>query len=253
MIEGESLRFVACRSNENQSRVTMRTFALLFVIGGIVTATAYGQGPLEQNRGLADPSGRLDPVIAQVTQRLRDEDAAVRQAAAVALRDMGPKAKAAIPALAELLRDRDGFVVLDASRTLEKMGLEAVPSLVQLLSDPDPHVRELAARTLGRIEPEAKAAIPALTQRLRDEDSVVRHAAVVALREMGSKAKTAIPALAESLRDEDRFVRIDAFQALVKMGPEAMPSVTGLLHDADRGTRELALQTLQQIEADGRP
>jgi HEAT repeat protein len=68
---------------------------------------------------------------------------------------MGPEAKAAIRALAELLRDRDGYVAIDASHTLGRMGLEAVPSLAELLRDENPRVRELAVRTLRQIGSEA--------------------------------------------------------------------------------------------------
>jgi len=72
---------------------------------------------------------------------------------------------------------------------------------------------------------------------------------VFALQAIGPKAtKAAIPALAELLRDKDRIVRIDASHALVRMGPDAVPIVAALLHDADARVRELAMQTLQDIE-----
>ena len=56
----------------------------------------------------AGPPFRADVVVTALTERLRDGDASVRQAAVFALREMGPQAKTAIPVLAELLRDQDG-------------------------------------------------------------------------------------------------------------------------------------------------
>ena len=78
----------------------------------------------------------------------------------MALREMGPEAKAAMPALAELLRDRDGYIRSTAAHALERMGSEAVPCVVPMLWDRDAHVRELAVQTLRLIGLEAKAAIP---------------------------------------------------------------------------------------------
>jgi stage V sporulation protein SpoVS len=237
-------------ASECRNGVIVSAFALLLGIGGLITSAGYGQGPQEQDRSLGNPSSRFDMSLAAITERLLDQHASVRQAAVFALQAIGPKAtKAAIPALAELLRDKDQIVRVDASHALVSMGPKAVPSLVGLLYDEDARVRELAARTLREFESEAKAATPALTERLGDRDASVRQAAVFALQAIGPKAtKAAIPALAELLRDKDRIVRIDASHALVRMGPDAVPIVAALLHDADARVRELAMQTLQDIE-----
>jgi HEAT repeat protein len=67
------------------------------------------------------------------------------------LREMRPEAKAAIPALAQLMRDPDGYLRITAAHTLERLGVDSVPSLVLLLRDPDPRVRGLAATSLRQI------------------------------------------------------------------------------------------------------
>ena len=89
--------------------------------------------------------------MSALAQRLCDNDASVRQAAALALREMGPAAKDAIPSLALALQDHDRYVAVDAALTVEKMGPEAMPAVVALLRHRDPRVRELALLTLQHI------------------------------------------------------------------------------------------------------
>ena len=116
---------------------------------GCFATNARGFGNLPRG-----PCGRSDwrqGRHTRATERLRDCDVSVRQAAVFALREMGPEAKFAIPALAELLRDQDAYVASDASQTIAKMGPEAVPCVTPLLRDRQPHVRELAAQTLRQI------------------------------------------------------------------------------------------------------
>ena len=165
----------------------------------------------------------------------------------LALAELGPAAKAAIPDLAKVLRDPDRYVATDAGRILEKMGADAVPSVVEMLQDPDPRVRELAVRTLQQIGADAKAAVPALTQRLGDGDPAVRQAAIFALREMGPAIKTAILALAQRVRDPDAYIAADAAHSLGRIGPEAIPSLVPLLRDCDPRVRERAALVFRQI------
>ena len=83
--------------------------------------------------------------------------AGVRQAAAVALGGIGPEAKTAVPALTDLLNDKERAV------------------------------RHAAASALGNVGPEAKTAIPALTELLK-EQGVIRETAAEALTKI-HKAK----------------------------------------------------------------
>ena len=53
---------------------------------------------------------------------------------------------------------------------LENMGpdaKDAVPALINALSDPDRGVRQASVKALGRIGPAAKAAVPALSRALK--------------------------------------------------------------------------------------
>jgi HEAT repeat protein len=130
-------------------RYAVLSMMILVAASGGLTQTAHAGSPF-----------LTEVAIPALTERLRDWDASVRQAAVFALREMGPEAKSTIPALAELLRDRDVYVAMDASHTIEKMGAEAVPSLVSLLQDEDSRVRNRAVRTLQQIGSEAVSGSP---------------------------------------------------------------------------------------------
>jgi HEAT repeat protein len=93
-----------------------------------------------------------------LAKELRNEDAQVRQRAAIALAELGPKAKAAVPALISALRD------------------------------PDPGVRRMAASALGEIGPDARRAVPALKNALKDENAQVEKDAAAALEKIAKGA-----------------------------------------------------------------
>jgi len=61
-------------------------------------------------------------------------------------RGLGPKAKPALPALAELLKDEHPWVRLEAGRALVEIGIteEEVPALVARLGSSDPDTGLLA-------------------------------------------------------------------------------------------------------------
>ncbi len=108
--------------------------------------------------------------IAALTECLRDKDVGVREAAADALKKMGPEA---IPVLTKPIRD-----------VLSRIGPKAkseIPALIECLRDKDVGKREAAALVLGEMGSDAKSAIPALTECLRDKDEGVRRVAAYVL------------------------------------------------------------------------
>ena len=102
-----------------------------------------------------------------------------------------------------------------AQKDLVKIGPAAVPALAEALKDKDARVRFSTGRALGEIGPAAKAAVPALIQALKDEDGSVRYQTVLALGKIGPAAKAAVPALKEAL--EDRGLSRHAAEALGKI------------------------------------
>ncbi len=143
------------------------------------------------------------------------------------LEELGPAAKDAIPALADML-ENDSKYCEKAAEVLAAIGEDATPSLIKSVRfAEDSAVRCVAIEALGAIKTTAKDAVPVLIERLRDEEAVVRMRAARALGEMG--AKKAVPALIESLRDEDSDVRGLAAEALGVIGPAAKGAATTIV------------------------
>src|SRR5262245_22665427 len=92
------------------------------------------------------PAGRGD-AQAQLERHfksLRDDQAAVRRAAAEALGEIGRGDRRTVPALTEALKDRDTEVRREAAYALARLGSEAagaVPALTAALGDPEANVR----------------------------------------------------------------------------------------------------------------
>src|SRR5215203_2901057 len=90
------------------------------------------------------PSVQPPSQVARLMTQLHDQDPAVRQAAAMALGQLGPTAKDAAIQLAKLLKDPVFEVRWAAREALGQLGpaaKDAAPELVKLLKDPDAGVR----------------------------------------------------------------------------------------------------------------
>ena len=69
----------------------------------------------------------------------------------------------------------------------------AIPELIELLKDKDWQVQQAAAEALGNMGSDAKAAIPALTELLKDSHEWVRKSANKALQKIKSDEEPTIP------------------------------------------------------------
>ncbi len=88
------------------------------------------------------------------------------------------------------LKDQEEGVRASAVEALRKIGADpsvVVPALIEVLKDRDASVRRSVAGTLGQLAP-AKAAVPALTEALKDEDAEVRQEAARALKQIDPEA-----------------------------------------------------------------
>lgn len=143
----------------------------------------------------------------------------------------------------------------DATMALAQMGPKArlaVPALLEALKSPDKNVRSSAAFVLGRIGTEAKSAVPDLIDALKDSNQDVRLAAAIALQWIGSEVKrTAVNALVGVLKEQDADLRGRAASALADSGPEAryaLPALKKALKDPDERVRQAAASALKRIE-----
>lgn len=103
--------------------------------------------------------------VSLLAEHIRHFDVLVQSDAFAALKDIGPEAKEAVPALVDALTDEESSIRIGACEVLSVMGptaQQAVPALIDILNDEDPQVASSAAEALKQIDPEVarKAAIP---------------------------------------------------------------------------------------------
>jgi hypothetical protein len=197
-----------------------------------------------------------------------------RVAAAESLRDLGDKARAALPQLLDVLKnkDLDRFSRLYVAQLLGKLPDDVdktVPVLIDVVEETAAHIslREAAVeslgqlkadggiRTLGRVLMVTINLVPAVagvaySAKSNDNDPVeIRRAAAVALLKMGSKARSAWPILeASMLIDPDTYVRSQVIRVAGALGREESSAVPALveacLKDANPDNRVAAIQEL---------
>ena len=111
---------------------------------------------------------RDEAIVNVVRQALKEKDVAIRQSAAAAVRELGPRCKLEVSLLIELVRGlRPGernYETIAALGALGPDAKEAVPFLLELLKESEYQKALPIFEALGKIGPSAIAAIPALTK-----------------------------------------------------------------------------------------
>jgi HEAT repeat protein len=138
-------------------------------------------------------------------------DSVLSWSAVQALVLMGNRAKSAVPALTQALRnERARAKAAEALVAIAPDACSAADALAEALDDPA--ARWKAALALGRMGP---CAMPPLIAALSRADS--REAAVVALGRLGPPAEAAVPAVEALLSSDDEKLRAAAQAALAKI------------------------------------
>jgi hypothetical protein len=141
---------------------------------------------------------------------------------------LGKEAKSSVPALTDLLNDKNPDVRYSAVYALQCLGpvaREALPSLINCLKDPEFKVQSEAIMCLGNIHQEADRVIPILVKLLNNTqkpDPWRSHtfAALWALGQFGAQARPAVPVLLGFLNDSNESIRVEATKALKAIDPE---------------------------------
>jgi HEAT repeat protein len=176
--------------------------------------------------------------VPDLVDALLDGDQLVRWHTACALGQIGPAAKAAVPALIDVLRSKPA-ACNDAVRT--------APGVLTL---PPGAVQVMAAGALGRIGPDAIDAVPALVEALDDRDPDLRFAAAGALEGIGPGSDLVVPALARAIcNGVDETLADRVAQALAAFGKESIPALLTALRDRDPDVRYRAAKVLGELEA----
>jgi len=197
------------------------------------------------------------------------------------------RAKVAAAGLVRALRDRQGPRFADAIAQIDPTFVAAVPALAEALKDPRVEVRCTMAWALSRIGPEAKAAVPALVEAMHDDVPEVIQAAAQALRVIdpdalakalpAAKAKMQQPPawrhgpagdtyqgrslpqwiekLGESLIPNEIFGRSNhsAPEAAIRaVGPASVPALTAALSDSRWYIRQATAERLGWFPAESK-
>ncbi len=201
-------------------------------LGLLLAAAAWAdEGALE----LAGQLGAREPI-----ERYR---------AAHALRELGPKAKPALGALAERLKDEHPWVRAEAGRALVEIGIteEEIPALVARLGPADPDTGLLVAEALAGA---GAPAVEPLLALLPGKDDRARRAALVALGFMGPHGAPAAPFLLDLLKSKDPATQKLAGEVLRRCGPWAetyVPEILERLRFGDEDVRWAAAGVLGRI------
>lgn len=230
--------------------------------------------------GAAAEPDKVEGLIAA----LRSESPKTRYGAAKDLGKRGADARAALPALLELLGDTEPWVAEEAARSLARIGIgprqvdavarrmaEAAPGLAAVLSEAladagapafpavsklldrsSARVRTQALATLGRLGRHAAPAIPKLVELANDKHPGVSRGAAEALRRLAPWSGGVVDELLDLLRfaPEER-TRWLAARVLAGAGPAAkaaIPHLEELIREGTPQLKQAAAEALRLID-----
>lgn len=198
---------------------------------------AIGEGEPAERAAICFLLGVLgDPSAAPALTALLEAPPLVADAAATALRRLGPRVEEDIRRAIKTGAGSHRRALLPLVSSAA-----AAPDVVPCLGDGDPDVRVLACQALGRMG--AVTEVGALFPLLADPDARVAFAAIAAVQSLGS-AKTESLAI-EAAGSTNVRVRRAALRILTYFGASAALDVLlRALHDPDERVRESAVQGL---------
>jgi HEAT repeat protein len=171
--------------------------------------------------------------VPALIEAMKDPDtkqyrSSLRLIATAAVGQIGPDARAAIPSLIKALTDDWNSVRSAAVKSLAGIGPAAIPALTKALQDKNPEIRVQAAEALGLIGPAAKPAIPALNRALKDANAFVVAQSALACWRIEAKTEIVLPIALKSLAVDDTNAWGPAEKAFLEMGLKARSAVPAL-------------------------
>jgi len=147
---------------------------------------------------------------------LEDSDPGVRIRILNAVADAGAQA---VPGLIEALKnDRAAYWACLVLREIGPAAKDAVPALVAKIQDPRPEIRLEAILALAAIEEAARPAIPKIAAALRNEDT--RQAATYALGRIGQIPTEIEATVRANANSDDKILGITSLWAVARVHPE---------------------------------
>jgi HEAT repeat protein len=160
------------------------------------------------SEGAGPQCEEIVPLLVEALNQPREQFA--QGGIVAALGKIGPGARAAVPALAEIASRKDSVNRLTAVEALGRIGPAAgaaVPALNTALREAEwPEARREVTAALWRVG-ESEVVLRALTRDIETDDEPTRREAVVTLTWIGAEARAALPILARALKDRAESVR----------------------------------------------
>lgn len=186
-------------------------------------------------------------MVPRYMEYLKSDSAETRTTGADLLASVGPKAKAAIPMLTELIDGNDWQLRWSAAWALWRIGRETNVALRVFAPglDTTNFLRSGAIFQFREMGPAAKPVAQKIVVALRDEDEQVREGAVQALREidpelleswlreLSQQTAANIAHLIEMIRNGEFRKRCRAIEAITLFGPDAKHAVPVLIQALD--------------------
>jgi len=258
-----ALRLLLQALHENDERVSWSAtekFAGLDRSGGAVGALVklldHERPRVRAGAACALWSGyeaKAAPAVAALSRCVAETHPELKEYAILALGDVGPSARAAVPALKDVLDDQDLDVRLKAAEALWQINRQpddVIPVLTKILEIGGDSERSQACERLRDMGPWAAPAVRALANMVRNDSyEFARYYAAEALGAIGLEAAPAIPALAVAIEeDESHFVQAYATEALGKIGgPQAVSLLIAALEHEDDYVRMKALDAVEAL------
>jgi HEAT repeat protein len=139
----------------------------------------------------------------ELIKQMKSSDAITRRIAAEAAGKQ--KIELAIPALGELINDKEDNVNSAAMDALVRIGAKSTPTLGKALNTEQVKTRLAVLEALIHLGSDAKEALEPIQKCLVDKDKDVRIHSALALKKIGPGAKEALPALFEAAKDTANF------------------------------------------------
>jgi HEAT repeat protein len=147
---------------------------------------------------------------------LQDPDPAVRLRVMTAIANVGARA---VPALiAALDNDKAAYWACVVLRDIGPAAKDAVPALTKKLQHKDPEIRREAILALGAMEAAATSAVGPIAAAVKDENTC--GAATFALGRIGQIPSDILPTIQANAKSDDKVLSIASLWALARVHPE---------------------------------
>jgi HEAT repeat protein len=185
----------------------------------------------------------------------------IRDAAVNALVAMKDHSSAAVPAIMELVQDKDDAAAADYLHDVQAFGpgaKEAMSILLKMIGKSKGTYPDPVLTTIAAIGPDAKEAVPALIKLLDQKDaySPLRSGAIDALGGIGPESLPALDALLGVLaKGGDKYAISPVIRAIGAIGPKAekaIPVLKKLLDHESRPVRVWASFALTKITGESK-